>query len=101
MDKTDDFLTRPSRNQKGYVAVWMNSPELPPTPLSKGGEGGFLKFLANFRAKSFLGDIKSDGRGNPAGCPISGGSASRPYLPQRFTPLDTFQGVFEYQMVYL
>jgi len=26
---------------------------------------------------------KSDGRGNPPGCPISGGSASRPYLPQR------------------
>jgi hypothetical protein len=26
---------------------------------------------------------KSDGRGNPAGCPISGGSAIRPYLPQR------------------
>jgi hypothetical protein len=25
---------------------------------------------------------KSDGRGNPPGCPISGGSASRPYLPQ-------------------
>ncbi|MCX5905966.1 MAG: hypothetical protein NTY64_01935 [Deltaproteobacteria bacterium] len=25
----------------------------------------------------------SDGRGNPPGCPISGGSASRPYLPQR------------------
>jgi hypothetical protein len=23
---------------------------------------------------------KSDGRGNPPGCPISGGSASRPYL---------------------
>jgi len=28
---------------------------------------------------------KSDGRGNPPGCPIlgAGGSASRPYLPQR------------------
>jgi hypothetical protein len=26
---------------------------------------------------------KSDGRGNLPGCPISGGSASRPYLPQR------------------
>ncbi|MCX5911243.1 MAG: hypothetical protein NTV04_04875, partial [Deltaproteobacteria bacterium] len=26
---------------------------------------------------------KSDGRGNPPGCPISGGSASRPYLLQR------------------
>jgi hypothetical protein len=26
---------------------------------------------------------KSDGRGNPPGCPIPGGSASRPYLPQR------------------
>jgi hypothetical protein len=34
---------------------------------------------------------KSDGRGNPPGCPISGGSASRPSLLQRFTPLDTFQ----------
>jgi hypothetical protein len=34
---------------------------------------------------------KFDGRGNPPGCPISGGSASRPYLPQRFTPLDTFE----------
>jgi hypothetical protein len=34
---------------------------------------------------------KSDGRGNPPGCPISDGSASRPYLPQRFIPLDTFQ----------
>jgi hypothetical protein len=37
---------------------------------------------------------KSDGRGNPPGCPISGGSASRPYLLQRFTPLDTFQKRF-------
>ena len=37
---------------------------------------------------------KSDGRGNPPGCPISGGSPSRPYLLQRFTPLDTFQKRF-------
>ena len=37
---------------------------------------------------------KSNGRGNPPGCPISGGSASRPYLLQRFTPLDTFQKRF-------
>jgi len=26
---------------------------------------------------------KSDGRGNPPGCPMSGGSAIRPYLLQR------------------
>jgi len=41
---------------------------------------------------------KSDGRGNPPGCPMSGGSASRPYLPQRFTPLDTFQKDFLLQI---
>jgi hypothetical protein len=40
---------------KGYVAVLMNSPGIPPNPpLSKGGEGGFLKFLANLGARSFL-----------------------------------------------
>jgi len=40
---------------------------------------------------------KSDGRGNPPGCPIPGGSASRPYLPQRFTLLDTLQESFSFE----
>jgi hypothetical protein len=32
-----------------------NSRKIPPNPpLSKGGEGGFLKFIANLSAKSFL-----------------------------------------------
>ena len=44
--------TRPSRNQKDHVEVLMKSPEIPP-PLTKGGEGGFLKFVANLRTKSF------------------------------------------------
>jgi hypothetical protein len=51
MDKTDDFLTRPSRNQKGYVAVWMNSPEIPPTPLVKGGRGGISELSCQFGQK--------------------------------------------------
>jgi len=37
---------------------------------------------------------KTDGRGNPPGCPMAGGSASRPYLSQRFNPLDAFQKGF-------
>jgi hypothetical protein len=33
----------------------MNFPEIPPTPLCpRGGEGGFLKFVAILGAKSFL-----------------------------------------------
>jgi hypothetical protein len=52
---------------------------------------GFVK-SSRCKAREF------DGRGNPPGCPISGGSASRPYLPQRFTPLDNFQKRFPLEL---
>ena len=44
-------LTRPNRNQKGDVDVWMNFPEIPPTPLVKGGRGGISSICCQFARK--------------------------------------------------
>jgi hypothetical protein len=41
---------------------------------------------------------KSDGRSNPPGCPISGGSAIRPHHPQRFTLLIFLERVFSFKV---
>ena len=51
------ILTRHSRNQKGPGWASLNVLKNPPTrPLPKGGEGGFLKFVASLRTILFIRD---------------------------------------------
>jgi len=47
------------------------------------GASGWTPIIGRVQLAPTCKARKSDGRGNPPGCPLSGGSASRPYLSQR------------------
>jgi hypothetical protein len=53
---------------KGLPAVWTTFPEIPPIPpLPKGGQGGFLKSVANLLTFSILRDYPLVNPNKPEG----------------------------------